>query len=130
MKCWPAKYCLELANRIKQLQMESVIIGRPDQSFVVGMLFRYNSIYQRPFDNLICLKTPECLEKCLISELKGEFHLPLGYSTSDDFYQRSYWQTWHCHEEEIDKRCMAQISVDTVFNAAKDLMDREVKPIK
>ncbi|MDX2107694.1 MAG: glycosyltransferase family 9 protein [Candidatus Melainabacteria bacterium] len=177
MKCWPAKYCLELANRFKQSQLESVVIGRPEESSVVDevrkggmefidtptlesaldvissakmvigvdtglthlalnqgiatvMLFRYNSIYQRPFDNLICLKAPECLEKCLISELKGEFHLPLGYSNSDDFYQRSYWQTWHCHEEEVDKRCMAQISVDTVFNAAKDLMDREVKPIK
>lgn len=100
-----------------------------NQGINTVMLFRQNSIFKRRFKHLISLSAPVCLEECLIREMQGDYNSLLEFREPDQFNKPNYWQSWDCYQSDRAKRCMAQISVETVFAATKELIDREVKLI-
>ncbi len=100
-----------------------------NQGIKTVMLFRQNSIFKRRFNHLISLSAPVCLEECLIREMKGDYNALLEFREPDQFNKPNYWQSWDCYQIDRAKRCMAQISVQSVFASTKDLIDREVKLI-
>ncbi len=100
-----------------------------NQGIKTVMLFRQNSIFKRRFDHLISITAPVCLEECLIREMQGDYNTLLEFRDPDHFNKPNYWQSWDCYQRDRAKHCMAQISVESVFAATKDLIDKEVKLI-
>ncbi len=100
-----------------------------NQGIKTVMLFRQNSIFKRRFGHLISITAPACLSECLIREMQGNYNTLLEFREPNQFNMPNYWQSWDCYQSDTAKRCMAQISVESVFAATKDLIDREVKLI-
>lgn len=100
-----------------------------NQRIPTVMLFRYNSIFRRELDHVSCLIAPECLSQCLIRELSEGFNSRLDFRGQEQFEKISYWETWHCAQENDDLRCISQIEVGRVASAALNLLNRVVKPL-
>ena len=138
--------CKNGLTHIETLDLESVVDVISSARLVVGvdtglthiavnqgvktvMLFRQNSIFKRRFDHLISISAPECLQECLIREMQGDYNTLLEFREPDLFNMPNYWQSWDCYQSDRANHCMARVSVESVFAATKQLIDREVKLI-
>lgn len=84
-------------------------------------LFRYNTMFFRPYEHTEALTAPLCPTVCREREYQEVPNKMLTYDVWNmDSY--TYWKTWNCAESE-DDRCMTKIRPEVVVESVERLME-------
>jgi len=87
-------------------------------------LFRYNTMFVRPYPHFRWLSAPLCPQECLNREY-GD--VPNKTITFDLWKENalSYWLTWTCAADEQSQHCMSSITPDMVQETLSEIATRK-----
>lgn len=85
-------------------------------------LFRYNTMFSRPYKHAVSLVARMCGAECIEREYSEVPNKMLEYAGDAKSESYEYWGTWRCAVEDEQERCMTTITPEVVHQSVLQLM--------